>query len=182
MTWQVDQSHTHVYFTARHMMISKVRGAFESYDINIDFDPQQPTATTVTATIDAGSIATRDEKRDAHLKSPDFLNAAEYPHLTFKSKRVEQIDANSGRLIGDLTIRGVTNEVVLDVEYAGVQKAPWGATSAGFSARTVLNRKDWGLEWNVALETGGWLVGDQITVEIELELVQVPQEEAAATN
>jgi polyisoprenoid-binding protein YceI len=179
MSWQVDPSHSHIYFTARHMMISKVRGSFESFDIDIDFDPQNPTNTTVSATIAADSIFTRDEKRDAHLKSPDFLNVSEYPTLTFKSKRVEQIDGNSGRLIGDLTIRGVTHEVVLAVDYAGVQKAPWGdSISAGFSATTTINRKDWGLEWNVALETGGWLVSDQISIEIELELVQVTEEQA----
>lgn len=182
MTWQVDQSHSHIYFTARHMMIAKVRGGFESFDIDIDFDPQNVTNTTVSATIAADSIFTRDEKRDAHLKSPDFLNAAEYPTITFESKRVEQLDANSGRLIGDLTIRGVTNEVVLDVDYAGVQKTPWGAMNAGFSATTTINRKDWGLEWNVALETGGWLVGDQINIEIELELTQVTEDQAEAAS
>lgn len=180
MAWQVDQSHSHIYFTVRHMMISKVRGSFESFDIDAAFDPQNPAATTLVVTIDAASINTRDEKRDAHLKSPDFLNVAQYPTLTFKSKRVEQTDANSGRLVGDLTIGDVTKEVVLDVEYAGVQTAPWGAVSAGFSATTQINRKDWGLEWNVALETGGWLVGDQINIEIELELVQVPEETAEA--
>lgn len=182
MSWQVDKSHTHIYFTARHMMISKVRGSFESYDIDIDFDAENPANTTVTATLAADSIFTRDEKRDAHLKSPDFLNAAEYPAITFRSKRVEQVDANSGRLIGDLTIRGVTNEVVLDVDYAGIHKAPWGGRSAGFSATTTINRKDWGLEWNVALETGGWLVGDQINIEIELELAYVPAEQAETTT
>jgi polyisoprenoid-binding protein YceI len=182
MAWQVDKSHTHINFVARHMMISKVRGEFTDYDINVNFDENNPTATTVDVAIQANSINTRDAQRDTHLKSPDFLNADEYPVLTFKSKRVEQDTPNSGRLIGDLTIRDITREVVLDVEYSGVVKSPWGASSAGFSAKTTINRKDWGLTWNVALETGGLLVSEQVTIEIELELVQVaePVGEAAA--
>jgi polyisoprenoid-binding protein YceI len=176
MTWQVDTSHTHINFTARHMMIAKVRGEFMKYDINVDFDKEAPTNTTVDVRIDAASINTRDPQRDAHLRSPDFLNAEVYPFLIFKSKRVEQTDANHGRLIGDLNIRDLTREVVLDVEYAGLAKSPWGTMSAGFSASTTINRKDWGLTWNQALETGGWLVGDQINIEVEVELVQVAEE------
>lgn len=175
MTWQVDKSHTHINFLARHMMIAKVRGEFTDYDVNITFDENDLTATTVDVTIKADSVNTRDEKRDAHLMSPDFLNAAEYPVLTFKSKRVIQDGTNHGRLIGDLTIRDVTHEVTLDVDYAGALKTPWGTTSAGFSGKTTINRKDWGLNWNVALEAGGWLVSDQVTIEIELELAQVPE-------
>ena len=175
MTWQVDKSHTHINFTARHMMISKVRGEFARYEIAVNFDEQNPTHTTVDVTIDADSIFTRDEQRDTHLRSADFLNAAEYPTLTFKGKRVEQRDDNHGRLIGDLTIRGITREVALDVEYAGLVKNPWGKSSAGFSAKTTINRKDWDLTWNVALEAGGWLVSDTINIEIELELVKVEE-------
>ena len=180
MTWQLDKSHSHINFTARHMMISKVRGEFTDYDIDIQFDENNLTATTVDVAIKADSINTRDEQRDGHLRSPDFLNAAEYPVLTFKSKKVEQDSPNKGRLIGDLTIRGVTREVVLDVEYSGVVKGPWGGTSAGFSARTTINRKDWNLTWNVALETGGLLVSEQVQIEIELELAQVAVPEAVA--
>ena len=182
MAWQVDKSHTHINFVARHMMISKVRGEFTDYDITVNFDENNLTATTVDVTIKADSINTRDAQRDAHLKSPDFFNADEYPVLTFKSKKVEQSSPNTGRLIGDLAIRGVTKEVVLDVEYSGVMKGPWGGHNAGFSAKTVINRKDWGLTWNVALETGGLLVSEQVTIEIELELakVQEPVVEAVA--
>jgi polyisoprenoid-binding protein YceI len=180
MNWQVDNSHTHINFTARHMMITKVRGEFTHYDIEVDFDENNPTNTTVDVVIYADSINTRDEQRDTHLRSPDFLHAEKYPVLTFKSKRVEQRDANHGRLIGDLTIRDVTHEVALDVEYAGIAKTPWGGVNAGFSARTAINRKDWNLTWNVALETGGWLVSDQINVEIELELVKVNEPVAEA--
>lgn len=175
MTWQVDKSHTHINFVARHMMISKVRGEFTDYDIDIDFDENNLTDTTVEVAIKAASINTRDEKRDAHLRSPDFLNADEYPLLTFKSKRVEQTGPKSGRLIGDLTIRDITHEVVLDVQYSGTMKGPWGGQSAGFAANTTINRKDWGLNWNVALETGGWLVSEQVTIEIEMELAQVQE-------
>jgi polyisoprenoid-binding protein YceI len=178
MTWQVDTSHTHINFTARHMMIAKVRGEFMKYDIHVDFDQETPANTTVDVSIHAASINTRDPQRDAHLRSPDFLNADAYPMLIFKSTRVEQIGPNHGRLIGDLTIRDVTREVVLDVDYAGLAKSPWGKTSVGFSASTTINRKDWDLTWNQAPETGGWLVGDQINIEIEMELIQVPKEVA----
>jgi len=113
--------------------------------------------------------------------SPDFLDVANYPTLTFVSKQIEVIDDHHGRLIGDLTIRGVTREVVLDVEYNGQSKSPWGTVSAGFSATTKINRKDWGLTWNVALETGGVLVGEEVAIEIELEIVkQIPQETSVA--
>lgn len=113
--------------------------------------------------------------------SPDFLDVANYPTLTFVSKRVEVIDESHGRIIGDLTTRGVTREVTLDVEYNGQSKSPWGTISVGFSATTKSNRKDWGLTWNVALETGGVLVGEEVTIEIEIEIVkQVPQEESVA--
>jgi polyisoprenoid-binding protein YceI len=178
MTWQIDKSHSHINFTARHMMISKVRGEFTRYDLEVEFDENNPTAATVDVTIYADSINTRDEQRDGHLRSPDFLNAAIYPTITFKSKKIVQDSANRGRLIGDLTIRDVTREVVLDVEYSGVVKSPFGSTSAGFSGTTTINRKDWGLTWNVALETGGLLVSDQIAIEIELELIKVAEEVA----
>ncbi len=178
MAWQVDKSHTHINFIARHMMISKVRGEFQDYDIDIQFDADQPVVTAVDVRIEANSINTRDEKRDAHLRSPDFLNADAYPALTFKSKRVEQTGPKRGRLIGDLTIRDVTHEVALDVEYSGLMKGPWGGQSAGFAAQTTINRKDWGLNWNVALEAGGWLVSEQVTIEIEMELAQVPEAES----
>lgn len=173
MSWQLDKSHTHISFTARHMMISKVRGGFNNFDIDVNFDEENPTNTTVNVTIHTDSIDTRDEKRDDHLRSADFFDVENYPTMTFKSTKVEQINPNSGRLIGNLTIRGVTHEVALDVDYSGLIKSPFGSTSAGFSATTAINRKDWNLNWNVALETGGWLVSDQIKIEIELELVKV---------
>lgn len=181
MTWVIDASHSMITFSVRHMMISKVRGRFTRFDGTVDFDEQNPTNSKVQVTIDASSIDTRDERRDGHLMSPDFLDVANCPTLTFVSKRVEVIDESHGRIIGDLTIRGVTREVTLDVEYNGQSKSPWGTISAGFSATTKINRKDWGLTWNVALETGGVLVGEEVTIEIEIEIVkQVPQEESVA--
>lgn len=180
MAWQIDKSHSQIHFSVKHMMIAKVRGTFEEWDVEIDFDEDNPAATTLTAVIDTDSINTRDEKRDEHLRSPDFLNADEYPEMVFTSTRIEQTGPNRGRLIGDLTIRDVTHEVALDVAHAGVLKAPWGAETAGFSGKTTISRKDWGLEWNVALEAGGWLVGDTIDIEIELELVKVQEQVAEA--
>ena len=175
MTWQIDYSHSSINFSARHMMISKVRGRFETWEGSVNLNLDNPTETAVSITVNLSSVNTRDQQRDGHLVSPDFFNVAEYPTMTFQSTRVEQIDADTAKLIGDLTIRGITREVVLDVEYAGEAKSPWGTTSAGFSASGSLNRKDWGLNLNQALETGGVLVGEKINIEIELELVKQPE-------
>ncbi len=181
-SWVIDNSHSMVQFTVRHMMISKVRGRFERFNGSVVFDEQNPVNSSVNVQIEAASIETRDAKRDAHLTSPDFLDVANYPYLTFASKRIEVLDESHGRIIGDLTIRGVTREVALDVEYNGQARAPWGTTSAGFHASTVINRKDWGLNWNVGLETGGVLVGEEVQIDIELEIVkQEAQPELAAT-
>jgi polyisoprenoid-binding protein YceI len=181
-TWVIDASHSHVQFTARHMMISKTRGRFHNFTGTVQFDEQNPAASSVSVEIDTASIDTRDEKRDGHLKSPDFLDVANYPTMSFVSKRIEVVDDSHGKIYGDLTIRGVTREVVLETEYNGQALAPWGTTSAGFTASTKINRKDWGLNWNVALETGGVLVGEEISIDIELEIVKqvaVEQTEAA---
>jgi polyisoprenoid-binding protein YceI len=180
MAWQIDQSHSEIQFSAKHLMISTVRGRFNSYTGTVEGDEQNPTAAKVDVQIDASSLVTGDEKRDGHLRSPDFLDVEQFPYITFKSSRVQQVDATHGKLVGELTIRDVTKEVVLDFEYAGQAKTPWGTTSAGFNASTKINRKDWNLNWNVALETGGWLVGDTITINIELELVkQIEQPQQA---
>ncbi len=180
MTWNIDYAHSQITFSARHMMISKVRGRFEDWAGVVNYDADNPAATTADITIQTASINTKEEQRDRHLRSGDFFDAETYPTMTFKSTRVEQDNANSGRLIGDLTIRDITKEVVLDVEYSGTGQNPWGMTIAGFSASTTINRKDWGLNWNVALEAGGWLVSDKITIEIDLELQKVPQPEGEA--
>ncbi|MFQ5614589.1 MAG: YceI family protein [Anaerolineae bacterium] len=180
MFWQLDPAHSHIQFSARHMMISTVRGRFEDFTGTFDVDEADPTNSRVEVEIQAASVYTREQRRDDHLRSPDFLDVANYPVITFKSTRVEQIDDHHGRLIGDLTIKDVTREVTLDVEYAGQAKSPMGTISAGFTAHTKLNRKDWGLTWNMALETGGVLVGDEITIDIELELIKQEQPVAEA--
>jgi polyisoprenoid-binding protein YceI len=174
MSWKIDPSHTRAGFSVRHMMIANVHGQFENVTGTVDFNEADPARSSVDVQIEVASLTTRDEKRDAHLRSADFFDAEKYPYITFKSRRVEKLGDDHGRVIGDLTIRGVTHEVALDVEYSGQAKSPWGTTSAGFTARTKVNRKDWGLNWNVALETGGVLVGDTVNIEIEAEIVKQP--------
>ena len=154
------------------MMVSTVTGRFEKLSGTLDFDEQHPTKSNVEVKIDAASINTNEEKRDGHLKSPDFLDVEKYPYLYFKSKKIKVLDETRGQIVGDLTIRDITREVIFNVEYLGQAKSPWGTTSAGFSASTKISRKDWGLNWNVALETGGWLVSDEVKINIELEIVK----------
>jgi polyisoprenoid-binding protein YceI len=157
------------------MMVANVHGQFETVDGTVDFNPDDPAQSSVDLRINAGSITTRDAQRDAHLRSADFFDADRYPYLNFKSKRVEVLDDEHARLVGNLTIRDVTREVVLDVEYNGTYKNPWGKMVAGFGGKAKINRKDWGLNWNVALETGGWLVSDTSAINIDLEIVQQPE-------
>lgn len=178
--WIIDDSHSLIQFTVRHMMISKVRGRFDRFSGTIAADEQNPANSAVNVQIEAASINTRDAKRDAHLTSPDFLDVASYPYITFVSKRIEVLDESHGRITGDLTIRGVTREVTLDVEYNGQARSPWGTVSAGFHAHTTINRKDWGLTWNMALETGGVLVGDELEIDIEVELIRQEDQPAPA--
>ena len=175
MTWNIDSAHSEVNFSVRHMMISNVRGQFQKFSGTIDFDETNPANTTVAVQIDVASINTGDEKRDAHLKSPDFIDAEHYPYLTFHSTRIDVKDKTHAVLYGDLIIRDVPQEVALDVEFNGLAKSPWGTTNAGFSAKAQIKRKNWGLNWNVALETGGWLVGDDIHISIDLEIVKQPE-------
>ena len=180
MAWQIDPSHTRAEFSVRHMMIANVRGQFDKVTGTVDFNEADPARSSVDVQIDTASFTTHDEKRDAHLRSGDFLDVANYPHMTFKGTQAKKLDETHGRLTGDLTIRGLTRPVTLDVEYNGQQKTPWGTTNAGFSATTKINRKDWTLNWNVALETGGVLVGDTVTINIELEIVKQPEVVAEA--
>jgi polyisoprenoid-binding protein YceI len=180
MSWNIDTSHSEIQFVVRHMMLSKVRGQFEKFTGTVNLDEHNPVNTTVDIQIETNSVNTRDAKRDGHLRSPDFFNSDTYPFMTFKSRKVEQLDASHARLLGDLTIRGETRPVALDVEHLGMVKNPWGMTSAGFAASTKINRKDWGLTWNMALEAGGVLVGDEIEINIELELVKQPEAQPVA--
>jgi polyisoprenoid-binding protein YceI len=177
MPFQIDNSHSEIQFSARHMMVSKVRGVFEKWGGVVALDPANPANTTVDITIEAASINTKDAQRDGHLRSADFLNAEQHPSITFKSTKVELGGDNTARLHGNLTIAGVSKPVALVVEYQGNAKSPWGTVSYGFSASTKINREEWGLAWNAALETGGWLVSKEIQIDIELELVEVAEPE-----
>jgi polyisoprenoid-binding protein YceI len=179
MSWKIDASHSQITFSVRHMMISNVHGRFENFTGEVNFDESNPVNSSVSVEIDTTSINTRDAQRDGHLKSPDFFNSAEFPTAAFKSTRVEKIDENHGKILGTLTIRGVSHEVALLTEYSGQSKM-WGKTSAGFSASTRINRKDYGLNWNQVLESGGILVGDDINVAIELEIVKVEEGQQVA--
>jgi polyisoprenoid-binding protein YceI len=154
------------------MMISTVKGRFQKIDATVVWDEQDITRSTVEASIDTASLVTGQDMRDNHLRSQDFLHADEHPVITFKSTRIEPKGDDRFNVIGDLTIRNVTHEVTLDTTFEGRGKDPYGKEHAGFEATTKINRKDWDLNWNVALETGGWLVGDTIKIELHLELLK----------
>ncbi len=172
MKWNIDTAHAAANFSARHMMITTVRGSFTKITGTVDFDPANPTAASVEAVIDVNSMSsTGVEQRDQHLLSPDFLDAANFPTITFKSTKVEPTGEGTAHITGDLTIRGVTRSVVLDAEFLGTSKSPYGHTAAGFTGSTKINREDFGLTWNVALETGGWLVGKDINITLDVEVV-----------
>jgi polyisoprenoid-binding protein YceI len=171
--WLVDKTHSLVGFTVKHMMVSNVHGEFGSYEATVDFDPANPTALSLEATMDVNSVSTRDTSRDKHLRSADFFDVANHPTLTFKSKKVTKIADGHLQVSGDLTIRGVTKPITLDV--MGLNKVwtdPWGAQRTGCTASAVINRKDFGLMWNKALEAGGVLVGDEVNINLEIELMQ----------
>lgn len=172
MAWEIDQAHSLIEFSAKHLMVTTVKGRFTQFSGKIDLDEANPAASVVDVTIDANSVSTGDEKRDGHLRSPDFFDAAQYPTLTFKSTRVEQVGDDSARVYGDLTIKGVTRPVTLEVTREGETKNMRGERLMGFSVRTSINRKDWGLNWNVALETGGVLVGEKINISIDAEVFE----------
>jgi polyisoprenoid-binding protein YceI len=170
-TWVFDPSHSSVEFVARHLMVTKVRGRFGHVEgtITIAEDPLQ---SSVQAKVDAASIESGDPKRDEHLKSADFFAVDQYPTIEFVSTSVRDRGDGHYDLTGDLTVRGVTREVTWDLEYLGSVQDPWGGTRAGFSATTEVNRKDWGLEWNMALEAGGLLVGEKARLNIEIEAIK----------
>ena len=176
MSWEIDASHSQATFSVKHMMISTVRGHFNVLSGHLHIDEQNPQNSWVEAQVDAASIDTRDERRDGHLRSADFFDVQTYPTITFKSTRVEHISGNEYNVTGDLAMHGVTRPVTFKAEYFGQGKNPWGLTVAGLSAKTKINRKDWGLNWNQTLETGGWLVSEDVTIEIDLETVQKPAE------
>jgi len=172
-TYQIDPAHSSAQFKVRHMMIANVKGGFDKVSGTVNFDPANPSASTVEATIDVASISTRDEQRDAHLKSPDFFDVEKFPTISFKSKKVIPTGDGSFTVVGDLTIHGVTKEVELKVEELTEEtKDPWGNMRRGASAKTRLHRKDFGMSFNMALEAGGFLVGEEVDLTIDVELVR----------
>lgn len=169
--WQIDPAHTEVGFGVRHLMISTVKGNFTAVEGSVSIEGDDVETARVDVKIDASSIDTRVEQRDQHLRSPDFLDAETYPYLTFESTKVERVGEDRLKIVGDLTIRDTTREVSLDAQELGRVKDPWGSERAGFTATTEINRRDFGLNWNQALETGGVLVGDRVSITLETELV-----------
>jgi polyisoprenoid-binding protein YceI len=172
-TWNLDPVHSVVEFKVKHMMISNVKGQFTGITGLLTLDENDLTKSRVEATIDASTINTRDAGRDTHLKSADFLDVEKYPTLTLKSKSVKRTGAAEGTVIGDLTVHGVTREVVFQVEGPTAPgKDPWGNTRLGLSATTKISRKEFGLTWNSALEAGGFLVGDDVTITLDVQFVK----------
>jgi polyisoprenoid-binding protein YceI len=180
MKWQIDPSHSTIEFSAKHMMFTTVRGQFKTFESNLSIDSTNPANSRAEGSIDVASINSGEEERDAHLRSEDFFDVEKYPQMTFRSTRIESLGGNRYKVYGQMTIKDVTREVVFDVTDEGQGQDPWGNQRRGISAETKLNRKDFGLTWNVALETGGWLVGDEIKISVELQLVAQEQPEAEA--
>jgi polyisoprenoid-binding protein YceI len=167
--WVIDPAHSEIQFKVKHMMITTVTGSFKEFRSEVETKGEDFATAMVTFEADTTSIFTNAEQRDAHLRSADFFDADNFPVMSFVSSRLEKIDDESWQLNGDLTIRGVTNPVRLDVEFGGVGKDPWGNTKAGFSLNGKINRKDWGLNWNAALEAGGVLVSDDVRIYAEVQ-------------
>jgi polyisoprenoid-binding protein YceI len=169
-TWALDPAHTDVTFTARHLMVTKVRGRFPLGAGTVTI-AENPLESSVEATVDVARVDSGDAGRDEHLRSADFFDTEHHPTVSFRSTKVEDAGDGSYRLTGDLTIRDVTRPVTLDLEYLGTISSPWGEQRAGFSATTEVSRKEWGLEWNVALEAGGVVVGDKVRLHIDAEAI-----------
>jgi polyisoprenoid-binding protein YceI len=170
-TASIDTTHSEIGFTVRHMMFAKVHGNFKAWTAAGALDPASPAAASLTVDIDVGSIDTREQKRDEHLRSPDFFDAAKYPKIVFKTTKVEAAGKGRYKLTGDLTIRDQTRPVTLDVEETGGGKDPWGNERKGYSAKGAISRADFGLKWNQALEAGGVLVSDNVDIDIETQVV-----------
>ena len=170
-TFNIDKTHSSILFAVKHMVISKVKGAFDEYSGTIQYDEADITESSVEVTIKTASIDTRDEKRDGHLKNSDFFDAEKYPEITFKSKRIEK-SKDGFVAVGDFTMRGVTKEITIPFEITGVITDPWGNTRMGVSAELKLNRQDYGVSWSQKMDAGGLVVGDDVEIEIEVEAVK----------
>lgn len=172
-TYQIDPAHTSVEFSVKHMMFSTIKGKFTDLAGEIVFDEGNPAASSVNATINVTSVSTGDTNRDNHLRSADFFDVEKYPTISFTSKSVEPLGRDATyRIVGDLTMHGVTREIVLEAAHLGTGKDPWGGTRVGVTATTTIDRKDWGLNWNAALEAGGVLVSDQVKITLDFEAVK----------
>ncbi|MEE8409422.1 MAG: YceI family protein [Myxococcota bacterium] len=172
-TWNIDSAHASAQFSVRHMMVTNVRGELTNVTGTLELDDKNITKSTIQIEIDAATIDTRNEKRDGHLKSPEFLDVAKFPKITFKSTKIRKAGKGKLKVTGNLTIRGVTKSVILDVEGPTAEvKAPWGAVVRGLHATTTIKRKEFGLTWNKALEAGGILVGEEVKITLDIELVK----------
>ena len=170
-TYAIGPTHSRIGFVARHAMVTKVRGSFNEFDGSGHFDTENPTSSNLQLTIKAASIDTRNADRDGHLRSNDFFDMETYPEITLASTAVEQVDSENYRVTGDLTIKGVTKPVTIDFEYTGTAVDPYGNQRIGLDGKTTINRKDWGVNWNAALEAGGVLVSEKITLEFEVSAI-----------
>ena len=174
-TWDLDPAHTRLGFAARHAMVATVRGGFQVFSGVIQIDHADPAKSSAEVEIDAASISTGNDQRDGHLRSPDFLDVENHPKIIFRSHRAEVVSDEEYKLHGELEIRGQARPVVLDLEFQGSSPDPFGNTRAGFEGRTTINRKDWGLTWNVALETGGLLVSEEVKLALEVEVIKAAE-------
>ena len=173
-TYTIDPTHSRIGFVARHAMVTKVRGSFNEFTGTGYLDAENPTASSVELTIQAASIDTRNADRDGHLRSNDFFDMENHPEIRFVSTAVEQVDAEHYRVTGDLTIKGVTKPVTIDLEYTGTAVDPFGNQRVGFEGTTTVNRKDWGISWNAALDTGGMLVSEKVVLEFDVSAIRTP--------
>ena len=178
-TWKIDGAHSSIEFVVKHMMVSRTKGRFTKFDGTIDLDENNLKNASVKVEIDVASIDTHDEKRDEHLRSADFFDVEKFPTITFASTEIMPRGGDKFQLIGDLTIRGVTERVIIETEKTGSGTSPWGQQVVGFEGTSEVNRKEFGLTWNVALETGGFLVGDNIKINLEVEAIK---QEAAVSE
>jgi polyisoprenoid-binding protein YceI len=171
-TYAIDPTHSRIGFVARHAMVTKVRGSFNEFEGSGYFDAENPAASHLQLAIQAASIDTRNADRDGHLKSNDFFDMETYPQITFASTAVTPVDADTYKVTGDLTIKGVTKPVTVDFEYTGTAIDPYNNTRIGLEGKTTVNRKDWGIAWNAALDTGGVLVSEKVTLEFEVSAIR----------
>ena len=171
-TYAIDPVHSQVEFAIKHLVVSTAKGRFNTFSGQLQFDPANPASGSVQVTIDADSVDTRDAKRDEHLRSNDFFGAGDHPQITFESTRVVPKGGDRFDVIGNLTIAGITREVALDTEFNGVATSPWGQSVAGFSATTQINRKDFNVSWNAALEGGGVVVSETVKISLDIEAIR----------